>query len=200
LGDVTIGVTIHAVVGGTAAELGGGKFANGAQTGAFSYLFNQLGGRGLVLKGIRGFASLVSDMATGNYQLAEPEVWGRTGSGERFRVDGVFVHAEDGRTMIGGAVVICESKCGPSAELSARQVRIYDAISRNDFYLEGPKAASVAAQTGLSVNEAGQLRIPSERFGGPYLGVYEGSAAHLKPGGQKVNWGAILGGWPRGRE
>jgi hypothetical protein len=40
LGDVTIGVTIHAVVGGTAAELGGGKFANGAQTGAFSYLFN----------------------------------------------------------------------------------------------------------------------------------------------------------------
>ena len=23
--------------------------------------------------------------------------------------------------------------------------------------------------------------------------VYEGSAAHLKPGGQKVNWGAIIG-------
>jgi hypothetical protein len=41
LGDVTIGVAIHAVVGGTAAELGGGKFANGAQTGAFSYLFNE---------------------------------------------------------------------------------------------------------------------------------------------------------------
>jgi hypothetical protein len=41
VGDVTIGVTIHAVVGGTAAELGGGKFANGAQTGAFSYLFNE---------------------------------------------------------------------------------------------------------------------------------------------------------------
>ena len=42
LGDVTIGVALHAVVGGTAAELGGGKFANGAQTGAFSYLFNEL--------------------------------------------------------------------------------------------------------------------------------------------------------------
>lgn len=41
VGDVTIGVAIHAVVGGTAAELGGGKFANGAQTGAFSYLFNE---------------------------------------------------------------------------------------------------------------------------------------------------------------
>ncbi len=30
----------HAVVGGTASVLGGGRFANGAQTGAFSYLFN----------------------------------------------------------------------------------------------------------------------------------------------------------------
>ncbi len=31
-----------AVVGGTAAELGGGKFSNGAQTGAMIYLFNHL--------------------------------------------------------------------------------------------------------------------------------------------------------------
>jgi hypothetical protein len=36
------GTVISAVVGGTASVLGGGKFANGAQTGAFSYLFNQL--------------------------------------------------------------------------------------------------------------------------------------------------------------
>ena len=45
-GDITAriqGTVISAVVGGTASVLGGGKFANGAQTGAFSYLFNQLG-------------------------------------------------------------------------------------------------------------------------------------------------------------
>lgn len=30
----------HTVVGGTASVLGGGKFANGAATGAFGYLFN----------------------------------------------------------------------------------------------------------------------------------------------------------------
>jgi hypothetical protein len=30
------------VAGGIGAELGGGKFTNGAQTGAFSYLFNDL--------------------------------------------------------------------------------------------------------------------------------------------------------------
>lgn len=151
-------------------------------------------------KGIRGFASLVSDLATGNYQLAEPEVWGRTGSGERFRADGVFVHAEDGRTMLDGPVVVCEVKCGPTADLTARQVRVHAAISRNDFYLEGPRAASVAVPAGLTVNASGQLHIPADRLGGTYLGVYEGSAAHLKPGGQKVNWGAIFGGWFKGNE
>lgn len=36
------GTVVSAVIGGTAAELGGGKFANGAVTGAFGYLFNQL--------------------------------------------------------------------------------------------------------------------------------------------------------------
>jgi hypothetical protein len=133
-------------------------------------------------------------------QLAEPEVWGRTGSGERFRADGVFIHAEDGRTMIGGAVVVCEAKCGPASEMSTRQVRIYNDIAKNDFYLEGPRAASVAAQAGLTTDDAGRLRIPSNQFGGTYLGVYEGSAAHLKPGGQKVNWGAIFGGWFKGNE
>jgi len=34
-----------AVAGGVGAELGGGKFANGAQTGAFSYLFNDALGK-----------------------------------------------------------------------------------------------------------------------------------------------------------
>jgi hypothetical protein len=138
-------------------------------------------------------------MATADFQLAEPEVWGRTGSGERFRVDGVFAQ-NDGRTMFGGAVVVCESKCGPHSELSARQVRVYDAISKNDFYLEGPRAVSVANKFGLDVDTAGRLFIPADRFGGPYLGVYEGSAAHLKPGGQKPGWGAIMGVPPRGRE
>ena len=189
-----------AVAGGVGSVIAGGKFANGAETAAYGYLFNALGGHGMVAKGIRGFASLVSDLATGNYLLAEPEVWGRTGSGERFRADGVFVHAEDGRTILGGAVVVCEVKCGPTADLTARQVRVYDAISRNDFYLEGPRAASVAAQAGLTVNASGQLYIPDNRFGGTYLGIYEGSAAHLKPGGQKVNWGAIFGGGLKGNE
>lgn len=34
------GVVAHSVVGGASAVLGGGKFANGAYTAAFGYLFN----------------------------------------------------------------------------------------------------------------------------------------------------------------
>jgi RHS repeat-associated protein len=200
-GDRLAGTTTWAVLGGTLSKLNGEKFANGAITAAFQYLFNQArgGGRGAVNVGVRGFAGLVQDMATADFQLAEPEVWGRTGDGERFRVDGVFGHS-DGRTMFGGAVVVCESKCGPTSELSARQVRIYDAISKNDFYLEGPRAVSVANKLGLTVDTEGRVFIPANRFDGPVLGVYAGSAAHLKPSGQKVNWGLIMGVPARGSE
>jgi hypothetical protein len=37
-----IKVALNSVVAGTASELGGGKFANGAMTGAFAMLFNDL--------------------------------------------------------------------------------------------------------------------------------------------------------------
>ncbi|MDD4928798.1 MAG: hypothetical protein PHP85_05920 [Gallionella sp.] len=36
------GVVARAVLGGTASVIGGGKFANGAMTGAYGYLFNKL--------------------------------------------------------------------------------------------------------------------------------------------------------------
>lgn len=185
------------VVGGTASVLAGGKFEDGAITAAYGYIFNQLkGGLAAVQKGARGFAAMASDMATGGYETVEPEVWGRTGAGERFRVDGVFME-KGGQTLLGSAsIVVCEVKCGPTSDLSERQMRVYTAISKNDFVLEGPRAASVAAKAGLSLNEAGQLRIPSDRFGGTFLGVYEGSNAQFSKRGQSVNWGAIFTGVP----
>jgi RHS repeat-associated protein len=39
-GDAAGGALVSAVVGGTASVLGGGRFANGAKTAAFGYLFN----------------------------------------------------------------------------------------------------------------------------------------------------------------
>jgi hypothetical protein len=39
--NAVVGTFASAIIGGTAAKLGGGKFANGAMTGAFSYVFNE---------------------------------------------------------------------------------------------------------------------------------------------------------------
>jgi RHS repeat-associated protein len=41
-GDIAKGTFISAAIGGTVSKLTGGKFANGASTGAFQYLFNQV--------------------------------------------------------------------------------------------------------------------------------------------------------------
>jgi hypothetical protein len=43
----------------------------------------------------------------------------------------------------------------------------------------------------------GQLRIPANRYVGVYLGVYEGSAAHLRPGAQG-RFNAVFGPLSRG--
>jgi len=43
--DPSRGIVAASVVGGTASALGGGKFANGALSGAFSYMFNYLSTR-----------------------------------------------------------------------------------------------------------------------------------------------------------
>src|SRR5262245_38173330 len=44
--DLVGGTIASAVLGGAVAVAGGGKFANGAFTGAFGYLYNQLGRNG----------------------------------------------------------------------------------------------------------------------------------------------------------
>ncbi|MEF7613631.1 RHS repeat-associated core domain-containing protein [Aquincola sp. MAHUQ-54] len=48
--DIAKGTIVSSVVGGTGSVLGGGKFSNGAQTGAFSYLFNWLAHVGVKMK------------------------------------------------------------------------------------------------------------------------------------------------------
>lgn len=56
------GAVVSAVVGGTASVLGGGTFANGAQTGAFSYLFNELAHSTTAAQ--RGYAPTIYDDGT----------------------------------------------------------------------------------------------------------------------------------------
>jgi hypothetical protein len=51
VGNIMVRTTVAAVVGGTASELGGGKFANGAMTAAVQHLFNGEGAQGRKLDG-----------------------------------------------------------------------------------------------------------------------------------------------------
>ena len=51
-----------AIVGGTTARLGGGKFANGAVSGAFVHMFNAEGGTfSKIWKGLSGSMSTLND-------------------------------------------------------------------------------------------------------------------------------------------
>ncbi|MEM8988566.1 MAG: hypothetical protein AAGC95_17780 [Pseudomonadota bacterium] len=57
-----MGTAYHAVVGGIGAELGGGKFKDGAATGAFVYLFNEaIISNSLINKKRREATDVISD-------------------------------------------------------------------------------------------------------------------------------------------
>jgi len=58
-----------AVVGGTVSELSGGKFGNGAQTGAFQFLFNQVVHQGV---SARELARRKGDEILGPYLALDP--------------------------------------------------------------------------------------------------------------------------------
>jgi hypothetical protein len=66
--NFALNVTANAVLGGVASVAGGGKFANGAITGAFGYLFNAAGGRafghvvGWIIGGVGGIETGPGDI------------------------------------------------------------------------------------------------------------------------------------------
>lgn len=75
-----------AIVGGTASVIGGGKFSNGAMTGAFSRLFNDLYLKGVPKKDwkgrtyVEGMATL-TDSGTGEVLISTPAISGPYGKG-----------------------------------------------------------------------------------------------------------------------
>jgi hypothetical protein len=63
--DKEFEVAKYAILGGTASALGGGKFANGAITGAFGYLFNHCAHAGNCWQAFKDSASMATDWALG---------------------------------------------------------------------------------------------------------------------------------------
>ena len=73
----------NAVLIGTVSEIGGGKFANGAVTGAFSVLFNDMmHGKDLILKLIK--KQIEKD---GELVFSEAYLWFKVGNGKTITVD-----------------------------------------------------------------------------------------------------------------
>ena len=170
-GDITAriqGTVISAVVGGTASVLGGGKFANGAQTGAFSYLFNQLtqqGRESMEEMRARARASLESRYGGNpNYVLS-------------FEVDGHFrIDPGDGsaRPLVqgrpdavvvdkaAGTVMLCEFKGGMCSSYTPAQ-RLYLGKPVVEAWFGGHSEVN-RMFSGYSTHETGYKVVAPEIF------------------------------------
>ena len=127
------GTIIAAASGGTASVLGGGKFANGAQTGAFGYLFNHLA-HGVDLTKTQG-QKIVDDAAN----------WKDT------------PYASAGTALAGAA-----ASQGVGADCSGSTCVIYDQVGDPYDYTDSRRFAAAANQEGfpfrvLATNETPQV-------------------------------------------
>jgi len=85
-------VAMSAIVGGTASELGGGKFANGAVTGAFVMLYNDMAHGSVAMN--RKRQALLAGAKDGHLTLEEANNWYVYGGGKMVLVDGTRLKYE----------------------------------------------------------------------------------------------------------
>ena len=91
-GGFTLRTTIAGVVGGTASEIGGGKFANGAVSGAFVHMFNAEAGGSVAMN--RKRQALLAGAKDGHLTLNEANTWYIYGRGKTLLVDGTRLKYE----------------------------------------------------------------------------------------------------------
>ena len=104
--DIASGTAVAAVIGGTGSVIGGGKFANGAVTGAFIYAYNHKGPHSLTNpsgKGVRG-----QDLE-GNGRFGAPrarrDANGNIYTGSHEGADFMTTAGQDVRAISGGRVI-----------------------------------------------------------------------------------------------
>jgi RHS repeat-associated protein len=105
------------IVGGVASVAGGGKFANGAITAAFGYLFNAEGGRavGRAIGGLVGFLMFTAE--DGPWAALIGHAWGSAVGGQigsdledKFLAEGPYAHLEDPENIGPGKSFTAEQK------------------------------------------------------------------------------------------
>lgn len=86
-GDIAKGTVVSMVIGGTASVISGGKFANGANTAAMQYLFNQVKGAWERNAAKRRMAKLKQGAHDGDLTLEEAQHHYKFGKGQALIVD-----------------------------------------------------------------------------------------------------------------
>jgi hypothetical protein len=188
--EKVLGVITSAVIGGTAAELGGGKFANGASTAAFGYLFNAMSGRQLARMTVKGLAYLSQEVAQYGFELIAPEVSFESAAGVKIRVDGVYM-GPDGRVLFG------EAKVGDYADLTKNQKVGLPELQDGKGTFYGEHARAIAERLNVQVDANGRFNLGTNRIHGVYIGTYERSAPQT---GRMQNINDVIRGrgfWPR---
>ncbi len=160
-----------AIVGGTASVIGGGKFANGAMTGAFSRLFNDLNDNQIA--GRAAERATVEGLEAQGYEVVTQV---------RLRLGGVggTLAIADYAYRVDDRIIFGEVKDGLGAALSANQRAVYEeliasgrvAIEGSAFKDLGLKAGSKYA-VALTVNAAAgsrALRQVGRMIGSRYVG------------------------------
>jgi RHS repeat-associated protein len=179
-----------AIAGGIGSVIAGGKFANGAETATYAYLFNALSGRDLARMTVRGLAYLSREVAEYGYGLVAPEVSFEGASGVKVRIDGVYI-GPDGRVLFG------EAKVGDYADLTKNQKVGLPELQDGKGTFYGAHADSVAKALGIQPDAAGRFSIDASRIQGVYIGTYDRSTSQT---GRMQNINEVVRGrgfWPR---
>ena len=175
-GSVEYEFVASVVAGGTVSAISGGKFANGALTAAFGYIFNALSQDEFEklsshLKGIEGESATREAILKAGYRIVGEQV-------------GVNTIADKGvidflvQTHKGNFVAI-EAKAGRFSKLSPNQIRYAPEVDRGIFFLTD---ADQARAMGLDINQP-RGGIDVRRWGGYVINeTYMSRAAHIQSG------------------
>ncbi|AVR96635.1 RHS repeat domain-containing protein [Pseudoduganella armeniaca] len=143
-------VIVAATVGGTASVLGGDKFANGAMTGAFSYIFNDLAHNKLTGKEAEAARAMELEALGAKNIRSQVAIEALKADGTVVRAIADFVYEHDGR------IVFEEVKAGLGARLTGNQVVVYDAIVKGEaMIVNSAVARAFNVEAGKPISAAG---------------------------------------------
>jgi hypothetical protein len=162
-------IFLSAAIGGTAEKIGGGKFANGAVTGAYVMMFNHLNYQGAnvekILKKyfgqVDGLNEIYTDRIPDDYTLDQERKWFL--NNENIPVAGATVYISDGKSDVYLSPYALENAFNLYEVLGHEMIH----VAHHNYFLDNfNKGASEYAAYKWSYNVAKNLY--GEKFAGEY--------------------------------